>query len=114
MKYLKQVVLPEGARTAEHGSTGQLIATKSRCLQHINTSVCCIYTYDTLIVIKGTGEEVQQPEQLKEQGQQSDEVLRVNREQLEQEMERLGNIFTLESSTLDARDKLAKIQVHCI
>ena len=39
-------------------------------------------------------------------------MLKVNREQLEREMESLGNIFTLESSTLDARDKLDKIQVH--
>ena len=61
--------------------------------------------------------EVQQPEQLKEQGQ-ADEVLKVNYEQLqltmkeiEKEMESLGNAFTSESYTPEARDKLAKIQV---
>ena len=55
---------------------------------------------------------MQQPEQLKEQGQQADEVLRANRELLEREMESLSNTFTFESNTLDARDKLAKIQVY--
>ena len=65
----------------------------------------------------GTGKEVQQPEQLKEQDQ-ADEALKVNHEQLqltikeiEREMEGLDNT---ESSTLEARDKLANIQVHCI
>ena len=66
----------------------------------------------------GTGEEVQQPEQ---EQSQADEVLKANREQLQltikeikREMEGLGNItFTFESSTLEAKDKLAKIQVHC-
>ena len=66
----------------------------------------------------GAGEEVQQPEQ--EQGH-ADEVLKANRKQLQltieeikREMEGLGNItFTFESSTLEARSKLAKIQVHC-
>ena len=65
----------------------------------------------------GTGKEVQKPEQLKEQDQ-VDEVLKVNHEQLqltikeiEREMEGLGNT---ESSTLEAIDKLAKIQVHCM
>ena len=61
---------------------------------------------------------MQQPKQ--EQGQ-ADEVLKVNRKQMQltieeikREMEGLGNItFTFESSTLEARDKLAKIQVHC-
>ena len=64
----------------------------------------------------GTGEEVQQPEQ--EEGQ-ADEVLKANREQLqltikeiEREMESLDNTLTFESSTLEARGKLAKIQVH--
>ena len=55
---------------------------------------------------------MQQPEQFKEQGQQADEVMRVNRELLEREMESLSNTFTFESNTLDARDKLAKIQVY--
>ena len=66
-----------------------------------------------------TGEKVQQPEQLKEQGQQADEVMKVNHEQLqlaikeiEMEMESLGNTFTFESSTPEGRDILAKIQVH--
>ena len=66
----------------------------------------------------GAGEETQQPEQ--EQGQ-ADEVLKANRKQLQltieeikREIEGLGNItFTFESSTLEARGKLAKIQVHC-
>ena len=69
----------------------------------------------------GTGEEVQHPEQLIEQGQ-ADETLKANCKQLqlqltimeiEREMESLSNTFTFESSTLEARDKLAKIQVHC-
>ena len=62
----------------------------------------------------GIGKEVQQPEQLKEQGQ-ADEVLKVNHEQLqltikeiEREMESLCNTLT----SAEARDKLAKIQVH--
>ena len=66
----------------------------------------------------GTGEEAQQPEQ--EEGQ-ADEVLEANREQLqltikdiEREMESLDNTLTFESSTLEARGKLAKIQVHCV
>ena len=66
----------------------------------------------------GTGEEAQQPEQ--EEGQ-ADEVLKANREQLqltikeiEREMESLDNTLTFESSTLEARGKLAKIQVHCV
>ena len=61
---------------------------------------------------------MQQPKQ--EQGQ-ADEVLKANHKQLQltieeikREMEGLGNItFTFESSTLKARGKLAKIQVHC-
>ena len=56
---------------------------------------------------------VQQPEQLKEQGQRADGVLKINREQLERETKSLDNTFTLECYTLEARDKLAKIQVHC-
>ena len=66
----------------------------------------------------GTGEEAQQPEQ--EEGQ-ADEVLKANHEQLqltikeiEREMESLDNTLTFESSTLEARGKLAKIQVHCV
>ena len=67
----------------------------------------------------GIGKEVQEPEQLKEQGQ-ADEVLKVSHEQLqltikeiEREMESLCNTFTSESYTPEARDiKLAKIQVH--
>ena len=39
--------------------------------------------------------------------------MKVNREQLERETESLDNTFTLECYTLEARDKLAKIQVHC-
>ena len=65
----------------------------------------------------GAGKEMQQPEQ--EQGQ-ADEVLIANQEQLqltikeiESEMKSLSNTFTFGSSTLEARGKLAKIQVHC-
>ena len=62
---------------------------------------------------------MQQP---KQEQDQADEVLKVNRKQMQltieeikREMEGLGNItFTFESSTLEARDKLAKIQVHCM
>ena len=61
---------------------------------------------------------MQQPKQ--DQGQ-ADEVLKANRKQLQltieeikREMEGLGNItFTFESSTLEARSKVAKLQVHC-
>ena len=69
----------------------------------------------------GTGEEVQQPEQLIEQGQ-VDEVLKASHEQLQltiKEIERemdsgLGNtLLTFESSTLEAGGKLGEIQVHC-
>ena len=80
--------------------------------------VAHLYAYYYIYML-GTGEEAQQPKQLKEQDQ-ADEVLKANREQLqltikeiEKEMESLGNTFTFESSTLEARDKLAKIQVHC-
>ena len=68
----------------------------------------------------GTEKEVQQPEQLKEQDQ-ANEVLKVNHKQLqltieeiEREMEGLGNTLPFESSTMETRDKLAKVQVHCI
>ena len=70
--------------------------------------------------ILDTGEEAQQPKQLKEQDQ-ADEVLKI-REQLvlifkdvEKEMESLDNTFavTFESYILEARGQLAKIQVHC-
>ena len=61
---------------------------------------------------------MQQPEQLKKQCQ-ADEVLKVNCEQLqlsnkeiEREVESLGNTITFESSTLEGRDRLVKIQVH--
>ena len=62
---------------------------------------------------------MQQP---KQEQDQADKVLKVNRKQMQltieeikREMEGLGNItFTFESSTLEARDKLAKIQVHCM
>ena len=61
---------------------------------------------------------MQQPKQ--DQGQ-ADEVLKANCKQLQltieeikREMEGLGNItFTFESSTLEARSKVAKLQVHC-
>ena len=112
MKYLKQVALPKGARTAEHGSTEQLTAGVYSIIYYYG--VFCKQSHDMHYVIIGTEEEAQQPEQLKEQGQQADEVLKVNCERLEREMERLGNTFTLESSTLDARDKLAKIQVYTV
>ena len=64
-----------------------------------------------------TREEAQQPEQEQDQ---ADKVLKAHHEQLqlvkeikeiEREMESLGNTFTFESSTLEARGKLAKIQV---
>ena len=65
-----------------------------------------------------TGEETKQPEQ---EQSQADEVLKANHEQLqltikeiEREMESLDNTLTFESSTLEARGKLAKIQVHCV
>ena len=105
------MVLSEGAETKERGSTGQLTAAESKCLQHITA-------YNHIKAMLGIGKEVQQPEQLKEQGQ-ADEVLKVNHEQLqltikeiEREMESLCNTFTFESYTPEARDKLAKIQVH--
>ena len=79
------------------------------------------YFYSDISIMLGAGEEVQHPEQ--EPGQ-ADKVLKAHREQLqlvkeikeiEREMESLGNTFTFElSSTPEARDKLGKIQVHCM
>ena len=72
-----------------------------------------------IAIMLGTGEEVQQPEQEQDQ---ADKVLKAHHEQvqlvreikeIEREMESLGSTFTFESSALEARGKLAKIQVHC-
>ena len=79
-----------------------------------------IAIFIVISIMLGTGEEAHHPEQ--EQGQ-ADKVLKAHCEQLqlvneikeiEREMESLGNTFTFEhSSTLETRDKLGKIQVHC-
>ena len=75
-----------------------------------------LFYYSNISVMLGTGEEAQQPDQ---EQSQADEVLTANCEQLqltikeiEREIESFGNTFTFESSTLKARGKLAKIQVH--